>query len=88
MPYTNIEEIIGSEEKFSFKIIDHNPHEEELFGQVFTLGYPCLETVDGILEDRDKVFLDIKSGKEEVKAVFKSASNEMYFSYQPELPVS
>ncbi|CAI8819600.1 SIR2 family NAD-dependent protein deacylase [Bacillus pseudomycoides] len=88
MPYTNMEEIIGSEEKFSFRVIDHNPQEEELFGQVFTLGYPCIETVDGIMEDREKVFLDIKSGKKEIKAVFKSASNEMYFSYQSELPVS
>ncbi|MGR5873926.1 hypothetical protein ACT7DH_01830 [Bacillus pacificus] len=88
MPYTNMEEIIGSEEKFSFRIIDHTPQEEELFGQVFTLGYPCIETIDGIMKDREKVFLDIKSGKKEIKAVFKSASNEMYFSYQSELPVS
>lgn len=86
-PYANMEEAIGSEEKFSFRIIDHKL-QEELFGQVFKLGYPCIETVDGIMEDREKVFLDIKSGKKEVKAVFKSASNEMYFSYQPELPVS
>ncbi|WP_144466395.1 SIR2 family protein [Bacillus sp. FDAARGOS_235] len=87
-PYTNMEEIIGSEEKFSFRIISHEPQEVELFGQAFTLGYPCIETVDGIIEEREKLFLDIKAGKKEIEAVFKSASNEMYFSYQSEPSVS
>ncbi|HGH0917949.1 TPA: SIR2 family protein [Bacillus cereus] len=87
-PYTNMEEIIGSEEKLSFKIISHDPQEVELFGQAFTLGYPCIETVDGIMEEREKVLSDIKLGKKEIKAVFKSATNEMYFSYHSEPSVS
>ncbi|PER19504.1 SIR2 family protein [Bacillus cereus] len=87
-PYTNMEEMIGSEEKFSFRIISHDPQEVELFGQAFTLGYPCIETVDGIMEEREKVLSDIRSGKKEIKAVFKSATNEMYFSYQSEPSVS
>ncbi|MED3525142.1 SIR2 family protein [Bacillus thuringiensis] len=87
-PYTNMEEIIGSEEMFSFRIISHDPQEVELFGQAFTLGYPCVETVDGIMEEREKVLSDIKSGKKEIEAVFKSATNEMYFSYHSEPSVS
>ena len=50
-----MEEMIGSEEKFSFRIISHDPQEVELFGQAFTLGYPCIETVDGIMEERESI---------------------------------
>ncbi|KAA0805627.1 SIR2 family protein [Bacillus sp. JAS102] len=84
-PYPNIEEYIGSGEKFSFRMVDRNPQKVELFGQVLTLGYPCVEAVDGTMEDRERVLSDIKLEKETITAVIKSASNELYFSYQDEL---